>query len=1391
MKWFLISLALGLAASDKLDRTYLPPPGAQFSGGILGHHDAPLKPPHHTNSGQGPVVGGHDGTQPGFGINGEPVNFGDKIPKVPVTTTSYAFSQTTTFPSGEGFKTDILPINPVTGLPINPVTGLPIQLGQENIPNGPIQGQAPSFGTNIQPGFGLDGQTSAPINNGSPGFHQFANQPLNQYQGQNVLSPGGSAQIPGVVLPGQNQGQLQFSEGQGGLNQQRPLPTNFLDNQRIDQYPGQNAVNPGGVIQIPGVNQGLAQYPGGQTVTGQQAFGPSTGSPTSTQPSGNQYGLNYDGSQGPIPQGTFNGQPINVPNLAGTQPTQTSYQNQQPINGERNPSQYPSENLNYGPSVPNGSGNIYQPGSSPSTIPASYNNGISGTTPVPSVPSSTSSYYSTVGPVYRPERPQAAADRNAVILNYENVRTPNGYSYSFDTSNGIHADESGIVDNGTKAQGSYSYIGDDGKVYSVIYTADENGFRPRGDHLPTPPPIPEAIQRVIDQVAREKAAGIVHDGSYDEAKYGDKLYQETEKHRRPQNQFGNDQLNGRKGDLKPIVGIKDVENNEDTQDQFSNDFPVTVIGTRKDTNGKLPGRRPSNQINGNNDKDSSDGTRKGFGDFDSPKGTFDGNSMPIAEVENNQQTIYGTMKQGSSGRPASKGNNLPVNEANDSNQNNLSGSKNRGSSSRRPMSGGVKDATEKYPGSNVNVGATDYPGNYGDGFDSNKGQSVTKDGSGSPSTIFDGSGENINTNFDNVTGTPIVGNKKQILGQRVKGSRRPGSTGNRHNQNKNGRPHGETSLPSFGDKNTIENKQGTQHDDTGYHYQQPNNRFEQNTFPTRFNTQEVTSTRKPDQRRTEYGEDTTLRPFMTPNVYNKNDRNSQTTPNGYNQNNRDSQSTTRRPFTTIGVTSPSDNSYTDYDNGDDYATDQDIGDEKINSNRYPTEKSRVTSRPYQSTQTTSRPQNVPGGQRTRVSQKGTVTPGQRTETTGTGSPEFTYGSTTQMPTHNSRFGNTESPRLKPQQYRPSIFVPDSTTAVGSPITRPPSGTRPTDNKYQTTGPNSKYSGTNVGSGYPTTGSFTFPGSGSNLTTPGVSTPQDYYTTTYGPTQGYPSTTAIPPTYGYIQGSGSQVPSGTPGLFQPSQDQSFQTGYHYGPPKSGSVNLDGPGFFTPTGNTGVFPTSPTGTYQTNYQPNNGGFPSTTLGPVTSGQGTYNPFQPGTVAPETSPFGTYQENYQNGPSTPDYGNTIVSTTPGGKPVFKYPGSPGGQGTTGFEYGPSQPTYSTTDTPSTLGTTPGSFIPSGTTDPSQGYSTTYRPRYKTTKDKFEGGPVDGFGRPITPEQGGYHTGFGNPAHGTTGPNFGVTDQPNKYPGSYDQIRVIGEDFSGPKQPQRFDPKTGYHYK
>lgn len=92
-------------------------------------------------------------------------------------------------------------------------------------------------------------------------------------------------------------------------------------------------------------------------------------------------------------------------------------------------------------------------------------------------------------------------------MRYENENDGERFSYSFETSNGISAEESGVATNGVQAQGAFAYTGDDGESYRVTYTADENGYQPQGDHLPTSPPIPDEILRSIEENARAAAAG--------------------------------------------------------------------------------------------------------------------------------------------------------------------------------------------------------------------------------------------------------------------------------------------------------------------------------------------------------------------------------------------------------------------------------------------------------------------------------------------------------------------------------------------------------------------------------------------------------------------------------------------------------------------------------------------------------------------------------------------------------------------------------------------------------------------------------------------------------------------------------------------------------------------
>ncbi|XP_067648309.1 pupal cuticle protein Edg-78E-like [Eurosta solidaginis] len=88
------------------------------------------------------------------------------------------------------------------------------------------------------------------------------------------------------------------------------------------------------------------------------------------------------------------------------------------------------------------------------------------------------------------------SDVDATILKSTSDVNPDGsYQYGYATSNGIQAEESGV--GGLHATGSYGYYSPEGQPIQVSYTVDENGYHPVGDHLPTPPPIPDYILRSL------------------------------------------------------------------------------------------------------------------------------------------------------------------------------------------------------------------------------------------------------------------------------------------------------------------------------------------------------------------------------------------------------------------------------------------------------------------------------------------------------------------------------------------------------------------------------------------------------------------------------------------------------------------------------------------------------------------------------------------------------------------------------------------------------------------------------------------------------------------------------------------------------------------------------
>nr|CAI5855082.1 unnamed protein product [Callosobruchus analis] len=89
----------------------------------------------------------------------------------------------------------------------------------------------------------------------------------------------------------------------------------------------------------------------------------------------------------------------------------------------------------------------------------------------------------------------------------EGPNVDGSYRWSYDTENGISAEEEGHVkgfgaqSEAMEARGGFRYTAPDGTPIALSYIANENGFQPTGAHLPTPPPIPPAIQRALAYIA--------------------------------------------------------------------------------------------------------------------------------------------------------------------------------------------------------------------------------------------------------------------------------------------------------------------------------------------------------------------------------------------------------------------------------------------------------------------------------------------------------------------------------------------------------------------------------------------------------------------------------------------------------------------------------------------------------------------------------------------------------------------------------------------------------------------------------------------------------------------------------------------------------------------------
>uniref|UniRef100_A0A336LXK4 CSON006897 protein n=1 Tax=Culicoides sonorensis TaxID=179676 RepID=A0A336LXK4_CULSO len=95
-------------------------------------------------------------------------------------------------------------------------------------------------------------------------------------------------------------------------------------------------------------------------------------------------------------------------------------------------------------------------------------------------------------------------ESQASVLRFDNVIGPETgqYEYAYETSNGIKEEAQG--EGGKFAKGFFEYTSPEGTPVRVEYFADDNGFQPEGDVLPTPhPAVAKAIEYLKNNLPKQ------------------------------------------------------------------------------------------------------------------------------------------------------------------------------------------------------------------------------------------------------------------------------------------------------------------------------------------------------------------------------------------------------------------------------------------------------------------------------------------------------------------------------------------------------------------------------------------------------------------------------------------------------------------------------------------------------------------------------------------------------------------------------------------------------------------------------------------------------------------------------------------------------------------------
>lgn len=94
----------------------------------------------------------------------------------------------------------------------------------------------------------------------------------------------------------------------------------------------------------------------------------------------------------------------------------------------------------------------------------------------------------------------APANDARITSSHNELKEDGSFSSKYEASDDTFVQQAGV--GGVAFVGASRYYTEDGTPIQITFIADQDGYRPKGDHLPTPPPTPDYILRSLEYLKK-------------------------------------------------------------------------------------------------------------------------------------------------------------------------------------------------------------------------------------------------------------------------------------------------------------------------------------------------------------------------------------------------------------------------------------------------------------------------------------------------------------------------------------------------------------------------------------------------------------------------------------------------------------------------------------------------------------------------------------------------------------------------------------------------------------------------------------------------------------------------------------------------------------------------